>query len=323
MRRPGAVPASGRSVDRIAVRGSLSSSESAAVLALAAEAAAADALQPLSEQVLLHVRGGGSTQAVNLLLSEDSEDSGDAALAGYAHLGPDGSAELVVGPGFRRKGHGRALAGALTDAAAGHPFRIWAHGDLPAARGLAAAAGFTRDRALWQMRRPLAGPLAEPVLPDGVTVRTFIPGRDEDPWLEINRRAFAEHPEQGSWTREDLAQREREPWFDPSGFFLAERRGKLAGFHWTKIHPAGETRGQPTAIGEVYVVGVDPSERGTGLGRALTLTGVTYLRGRGLPDVMLYVDESNTPAVRLYESLGFTRYSTDVMYRWPGQSPAR
>lgn len=317
MRRPGAVPASGGPVNRIAVRGSLSSAEAAAVLELAAEAAATDAVQPLSEQVLLHVRGGGSTRAANLLLSQDG------ALAGYAHLDPDGSAELVVGPAFRGKGHGRALAGALTEAAAGQPFRIWAHGDLPAARGLAAAAGFARDRALWQMRRPLAGPLPEPVLPGGVTVRTFVPGRDEEPWLEINRRAFAGHPEQGSWTREDLAQRERERWFDPSGFFLAERRGKLAGFHWTKIHPAGETPGQPEAIGEVYVVGVHPSERGTGLGRALTLTGVAYLRGRGLPEVMLYVDESNTPAVRLYESLGFARYSADVMYRWPGPAPDR
>jgi mycothiol synthase len=304
----------------MAVRGSLSTQESTAVARLAAEAAAADGVQPLSEQVLLHVRGGGAESAVNLLLSADG------TLAGFAHLDSAGSAELMVGPAFRRQGRGRMLAAALTEAAAGRPLRIWAHGDLPAAGRLAAAAGFTRDRALWQMRRRLDGgpaetaqpgpALPEPALPDGATVRTFVPGRDEQPWLDLNRRAFAEHPEQGSWTADDLGQREGEPWFDPAGFFLAERRGMLAGFHWTKIHPPGETGGQGTAIGEVYVVGVDPSERGTGLGRALTLTGLAYLRGRGLPEVLLYVDESNTAAVRLYESLGFSRYSTDVMYRW-------
>src|SRR6202044_448681 len=96
------------------------------------------------------------------------------------------------------------------------------------------------------------------------------------------------------------------------GFFIAVRDGQLAGFHWTKIHP--------DRVGEVYVVGVDPGEQGSGLGRALTLAGLGYLRDRGLPQVMLYVDEDNAPAIRLYEALGFTRARTDTMYRRPPAS---
>ena len=316
MTRPAAAPGAGRSGDSLAVRGRLSGAESSAIGQLVESATGTDGVQPVSEQVMLHVQSGGSVDAVNLLLWADG------TLAGYAHLDPgqeEPSGELVVGPAFRSRGRGHVLTAALTDKADGHPFRLWAHGDLPAARQLAAAAGFGRDRALWQMRAALAGPLTEPALPDGVTVRPFVPGRDEEPWLEVNRRAFAHHPEQGSWSREDLDEREGEPWFDPAGFFLAERPGKLAGFHWTKIHPAGEA--SPAAIGEVYVVGVDPAEQGTGLGRALTLVGLHYLRSRGVPGVLLYVDESNVPAVRLYESLGFTRYSTDVMYRHPPRAP--
>ena len=67
------------------------------------------------------------------------------------------------------------------------------------------------------------------------------------------------------------------------------------------------------------MVGVDPGQQGGGLGRALTLTGLAHLRRLGLAEVMLYVDEDNTAAVRMYTALGFGRWSTDVMYRHPGR----
>lgn len=279
----------------------MSPAEASAVLLLAAAAERADGVAPLSEHVLLHLRYGGDQSARNLLLVAGGD------LAGYAHLDPAGSAELVIHPAHRRQGLGLLLIRALAAATGDGPLRVWAHGELPAAGRLAARAGFERVRALWQMRRPLRDPLGVPRLAEGTTVRTFVVGRDEDEWLRVNARAFAGHPEQGAWTREDLDLREREPWFDPDGFFLAERDGKLVGFHWTKAHPE-------ESAGEVYVVGIDPDERGTGLGRALTLVGLRYLRGKGLPEVLLYVDESNAAAIRLYESLGFARSRTDAMF---------
>jgi mycothiol synthase len=312
----------------VQVSGSLTEPQAAAVLDLVARAAQADGVAPLSEHGMLHVRYGAGPGGTDLLLRSGGE------LAGYAHLdAPAGlaapelvtpelvtpelvtpepaTAELVIDPAVRGRGLGRALAGALTRQADGR-VQVWAHGDLPAATALAAAAGFERTRSLLQLRRPLHEPLDEPRLPPGVTARAFRPGEDEDAWTALNAAAFAGHPEQGAWTRADLEVREREPWFDPAGFFLASRDGRLVGFHWTKIHS-----GQPPA-GEVYVVGVDPAERGTGLGRALTLTGLRYLRDRGLPQVLLYVDESNAKAVALYESLGFTRWSADVMFSRAG-----
>jgi mycothiol synthase len=297
----------------IAVSGPVGAAEGAAVLRLADAAARADGVDPLSEHVTLHLRYGGDAGTRNLLLTERGE------LAGYAHLDPVPDGARAPGTPQAAEGPGAAEGPSAELFIDPGPLRVWAHGDLPAAAGLAAAAGLQRVRALWQMRRPLSAPLDRPVLAEGITVRTFVTGRDEDEWLRVNSRAFASHPEQGSWTRDDLELREREPWFDPDGFFLAERDGKLAGFHWTKVHPE-----EPA--GEVYVVGVDPGQRGTGLGRALTLIGLDYLRARGLPEVMLYVDASNRPAIRLYESLGFTRWRTDVMYARAdqlGQTAAR
>ena len=312
----------------ITVHGRLTEAESRAVRELVRAAAEEDGVGPLSEHVMLHLRYGGDPRARNLLLVSRGE------LAGYAHLDPTDpvegpSGELVIHPAHRGQGLGLLLARALVAEAGQRPLRLWAHGDLPAAARLAAAAGFERVRALWQMRRSLQSRLDRPELADGVTIRTFVVGQDEDEWTELNSRAFAGHPEQGAWTREDLDLREREPWFDADGFFLAERGGKLIGFHWTKIHEARDHQAQDhqaqdhetrahEPIGEVYVVGVAPEARGTGLGRALTLVGLRYLRSRGLFQVMLYVDESNTAAIGLYESLGFTHWDTDVMYRGGG-----
>mgnify|MGYP002652060085 CR=1 FL=1 len=153
----------------------------------------------------------------------------------------------------------------------------------------------------------------------GVTIRPFASG-DEDEWLRVNNAAFDWHPEQGGWTEADIAERRGEPWFDPEGFFLAfdDTSGELLGFHWTKVHSA--------TLGEVYVVGVDPSAQGRGLGAALTLKGLHHLAAKlsgdaqgadSGSDVMLYVEADNSAAVKTYRRLGFDVVNSDVAYATP------
>jgi mycothiol synthase len=285
------------------------------VLRLIDDVTDADGVRPLSEHVTLHLRYGGDAPARNILAWQGDE------LVGYAHLDPTdevegASAELAVAPALRRRGIARRLVEALLDETGDGRLRLWSHGDKPDATALAEAMGFHRERVLWQMRRSLFAPVPAPEWPDGVTVRTFVPGQDEQAWLDVNNRAFAELPDQGTWTLSDLTMREREPWFDASGFFLAEHDGRIVGFHWTKVHGAGHGGGQHDhePIGEVYVVGVDPSMQGKRLGPALTLRGLQHLRARRLSQVMLYVDETNTNAIGVYERLGFAKWDVDVCF---------
>ncbi|MET9384692.1 mycothiol synthase [Streptomyces sp. NPDC002928] len=286
---------------------SLSPEQTDAVLALLAEAARNDGQQAVSEQGRLQLRGGAREGVSHLLLSVGDE------LVGYAQLEDTDpveapAAEMVVHPAHRGHGHGRALGSALL-AASGKRLRVWAHGGHAAARHLAQVLGLALFRELRQMRRSLTDlDLPEPVLPEGVTVRTFEPGTDDTAWLAVNSAAFAHHPEQGSLTQRDLDDRKSEPWFDPAGFFLAFRGDRLIGFHWTKVH--AEER-----LGEVYVLGVAPGAQGGGLGKALTTIGLRHLAAQALPTAMLYVDADNKSAVSVYERLGFLTHETDLMYR--------
>jgi mycothiol synthase len=302
---------------RISRRDRLEAEELAAALDLIQAVADADGVSPVSEHVLLHLRHGGDREARDLL-----GHLGDT-LVGYAHLdvtdrveGP--SAELAVHPGYRRRGIGSVLVDSLEAASPDGRLRLWAHGRHADASALARSRGYVEERVLWQLRRSLLSRLPDAPLPAGIRLRPFVPGRDEQAWIAVNNRAFAEHPDQGGWTIADLRVREAEPWFDPSGFLLAERAadGVLVGFHWTKVHGgAADGRHDHGPIGEVYVLGIDPLAQHSGLGAALTVAGLRHLRGLGLSQVMLYVDESNAAAVRLYQRTGFTEWDVDVQYR--------
>jgi mycothiol synthase len=292
----------------------LPAARAAQVRDLAAAAAAADGVAALSEQTMLALSAPGSAVEHVLVYAGDS-------LSGYAQCdgGDDASVELLVAPDHRRQGIGSALWRAVSGR---HPrARVWAHGDLESARGFAAAHSLQAVRELHKMSRPLAGADADPAaiaLPDGFTSRTFVPGQDEQAWLETNAAAFADHPEQGRMTLADLRERMGQPWFDPAGFIIVEAAGspgRVAAFHWTKVDPEQRSTLDPMApAGEVYVVGVHPAHQGRGLAKPLTALGLAHLAGLGLPEVVLYVDGDNEGALRTYSGLGFRDIMVDVMY---------
>jgi mycothiol synthase len=283
---------------------------------LLAAASAEDGFPALNEAASLQLRHPDSG-AMHLCAVESDR------VVGYAQLVPGPIAStgfVVVDPAHRRRGIGERLVKALSEQAT-TPLQLWAPGDTPEARALAAQIGLLAVRTLLVMTRRLDDELPEPQVPAGVTIRTFQPGRDEQAWLAVNAEAFVGHPEQGAMTEADLAARMAEPWFDAAGFFVAmhdetpgtgDHGDQMVGFHWTKRHG--------NHLGEVYVLAVSPSAGGHGLGKALLLTGLWHLRRQGDTVVKLYVEADHSDAVGLYQDYGFTTASRDVMY---AQRPIR
>ncbi|MBC7518521.1 MAG: mycothiol synthase [Microbacteriaceae bacterium] len=277
-----------------------------------------DGQPPFSDQTLVEARAG-TRQVFDLAL--DGELAAVAIVAaGTAHSPTE--VELVVAPSARHRGLGaRLLAQLLTDPRLdgtelrlGNPgsVLIWAHGDHPDARALAARFELIPQRQLFQLRLdPVrAAPVhLRPVRTHGAPaeVTAFQPGVDDAEWLALNARAFADHPEQGQLSQTDLESRLAEPWFNAADFLIArDALGVMTGFCWLKIE--GE-------IGEFYAVAVSPAAQGSGLGRSLVNAGLARLLERQISVSSLYVEGENTAALALYRSVGFTDHTVDVQYR--------
>lgn len=261
--------------------------------------AAADGREAISEYKTLM---RSEHRVVELVATENSAivGYGVAAQHGAGSLGvevlahPDGDAVPVL------TGLITHIRTALPTGAAGY---VWAW--RPAERAVIEGLGLTVERVLATMERNVgAADAAAPTAPHGVKLRTFEVGVDEELWLEANRKAFAGHPETAAIDRHDLDRRVEEPWFDASGFILAERAGEIVGYCWTKLHP----RTTEQAIGEIYIIGVVPTARNSGLGQVLLDAGLADLAGRqGAQRAILHVDGTDARLRAFYEKRGFVR----------------
>jgi mycothiol synthase len=297
----------------------LSDTQQSLVLDLISRTTQHDGTPPIAEHILLHLRYGGDKADSHLLVEKDNQ------IIGYAHLdqtdlvaGP--SVELVVDPSYRGAGVGKEL---LSEAIkiCGNLLRLWVHGEAEVAHNLAAAFNFEKIRTVLQMSKSLTNIQPLPVLNKEIIIRSFLSGIDSDDWLELNNKVFKDHPEQGGWQLSDLNHRLSEEWFDEKGFFIVEKNKQVIASTWTKVHgehshdhDGGHSHAHP-AIGEIYITAVDPEYAGLGIGKALTITALNYLKYQGLTEAMLYVDFYNKVALNLYDSLGFKLSSKDVLYR--------
>jgi mycothiol synthase len=305
---------------RIELRTHLDEAVLAEILSLIDECTRIEGHRPVGEHKYSHL-AVGATGWVGVLAHDE------ARLVGYAHTRwnaadarPRTAVEVVVHPDYRG-GDGTVARRLLSETrgvlarAGGGLLYLWVHRVEDADETLAARMGFTVQRELAFMQRPLDEPPAALDPPEGVLIRSYRPGLDDAEFLRVNNAAFGDHPENGNWDRAELAERRARDWFDPDGVLMAWRGDRLLGFHWTKWH-AHDSDEVPAhePVGEVYVLAVDPEAHGLGLGRVLLVAGLRHLHARDCRQAILYVDCANTGAVGLYEANGFSHAYREVCY---------
>ncbi|WP_130874957.1 mycothiol synthase [[Pseudopropionibacterium] massiliense] len=264
---------------------------------IAAACEARDGFSPLNDSALLVLERARKGEVL-------AHQDGFAILDDH-----DGTILVAVSPGARGKGLGTSLVAEAVRARPGHS--VWAFRTLPAARAIAAKLGLRPVRELLRMGRPLPGITAVPA-PPGYRILPFETA-DTEGVVEVNRVAFAHHPEQGRLTVDDFQALARQPWFDAAGLLVAHHDDEVVGFHWTKRHDA--------TLGEVYVLAVHPDHGGAGLGRALLTAGLAHLCSVGCENVELYVEATEERVVALYAATGFRTLSVDTAYRTGGDTP--
>ena len=276
----------------------LDATERNALLAEAASWSMAHAREALPEQAVLALEAGAP--ACHLLGTIDgtlvyAQGQSTSSALEFVSMADRLPVELLDAALECAEGRGRDLA-------------IWTR--HVSSEGLAPPCGASLrlDREILRLQGRLDGHLV-PGMPEDVSISAFQPGHDEAEFLELNARAFADHPEQGAMSQADLSLRFRQSWFDPEGFLVLRQHGAMIAFCWTKVHrePWGD-------IGEIYVIGVDPRLAGRGLGRLAVSAGLDHLAGLGLAEAMLYVEATNEPAIGLYRSLGLSESWRDR--RW-------
>ena len=173
-------------------------------------------------------------------------------------------------------------------------------------RRLAEDRGHELVRYFWRMEIDLAAEPLEPAQPEGLTIRSYRPGGDDEALHATHQEAFAEHWE---FTPEPL-----DEWLK-----WRIERGDYHPELWRLATDGEEIAGAALCFGERHLgwvldLFVGRRWRGKGLGLVLLQSGFRALWRRGHTHVGLEVDSENeTGATRLYERAGMhvtRRYAT-------------
>ncbi|MFI6349652.1 GNAT family N-acetyltransferase [Streptomyces sp. NPDC050560] len=250
-------------------------------------------------------RGAGGDLSRHYEVCVNGRPVGSVQLATHPDFGPSVAwlEKIFIEEPDRGRGRGTVAALAAEEVARGWGCtRLEASvpADSPAAVRLGEALGYTeRNRSL---RKALAEPA--PALPAGSKARPLT-AAEYPRWYEAGRRRY-----QDTWVGQGLSEDEAgaragreyaaalpEGLATPDQVIrVLEHEGRPVGTVWVTRRPLG---------GFVLNVLVEPEYRGRGHGRTLMRVAEAEVAALGCTEIMLNVFAHNTPAMRLYEQLGY------------------
>src|SRR5579859_348645 len=215
---------------------------------------------------------------------------------------------VEVHPAWRRQGLGQELlARSLARAREQGNHYVFSVADdgLPGSETFLLQHGFRRVVNWVLMRCPGETALAAPAWPAGYTLRTYTEVPDVRTVATALNRGFIGHWENRERSLEEIAHRLHGPGVYPDGIFLAfGPAGDIAGICWADYDGARNAQ-MGEAVGHIASLGVVPEHRRHGLGRALLLTGLHWLRAQGMAAIALDAMGNNELALPLYDDVGF------------------
>ncbi len=237
--------------------------------------------------------------------------------------------ELWVHPDHRRRGHGRRLlawaedrARASVDEGRGgsrdKPQQFGGAGpeSVGAVAPFARAAGYEPYRYHFDMRRPLADPIPEVPLPDGIEVRPVEPAHHRAIW-DADAEAFRDHWDHSEPVEGDFERFFNEPDLDPSMWQVAWDGDQVAALVINTIYRR-ENELEGVEVGWLDSVATRRPWRKRGIAGALIARSLAVLRDRGMEVAGLGVDVDNpTGALGVYERFGFRPRYRWVFYQKP------
>lgn len=242
----------------------------------------------------------------------------------------DGSREFRMGgmvdPVWRRRGIGTWLQHVLEEHVAELAERYptdkptflgtWATETEKERIALVARFGFEPARFFFDMARPSLEDIEEPVLPEGLELRSVSAEQMKQLW-DADVEAFRDHWGGFDGSDERFEQWKKDPKFDPSLFVVAWAGDEIAGGVVNHISEA-ENAAFKRKRGWLQSVFVRRPWRRRGLGQAVVLRSLQVFRDRGMTSAGLGVDADNpTGALGLYERTGFEVEMRSTAYRKP------
>mgnify|MGYP005988769665 CR=1 FL=1 len=103
---------------------------------------------------------------------------------------------------------------------------------------------------------------------------------------------------------------------------LDPKDGSLVGVIISKLE-VHSCRSTPTRRGYIAMLAVDSKHRGHGIASALVRKAIEAMADRNADEIVLETEETNLPAMRLYERLGFLRSKKLHRYYLNGNSAYR